>query len=90
MNPGDLRKILQSPVHDVPVPDIIHDDFTGFVQHLENDPVVSNPDAIQRISTGRFPGIVRERVCRKAFNSLENGGKSTLLVSSGDLFQRCS
>lgn len=45
---------LQSPVRNIPVPDIIHDHFMGFVKHLVNNPVISNPDPVQRFRTASF------------------------------------
>lgn len=58
---------LHASVCHAPVPDIVHDHFAGFVQHLVIDPVLSHPDPVQQFCAGQFDRIVRERICSKDF-----------------------
>jgi len=49
------------------VPDRGHDHFAGFMQHLINNPVLPDPDPVQRFRTGQFDRIVRERIFSEDF-----------------------
>ena len=63
---------LHAPVCHTPVPDKVHDHFPGFVQYLVNNPVIPDPDPVQRFGTSQFDRIVRERIVRKILDMLKN------------------
>ena len=48
VKPGELH----ASVCNAPVPDRGHDHFAGFMQHLINNPVLPDPDPVQRFRTG--------------------------------------
>ena len=53
---------LQSPVRNTAVADIKYHYVMGFVQYLVNNPVISNPDPIERFRSGKFLYIVRDGI----------------------------
>lgn len=80
---------LHTPVCHTPVPDIIHNHFTGFVQHPVDYPVLPYPDPILRFCTGQFNRIMRDEDLSKGSLRAQKCLGAGLLEFSGNLSPRC-